>query len=79
MNLAGSSSKDKKYKALRHRIKDLVGSTNVPYGIPWKDIPEKTKSTLFEAARQDQPFLVPTKMTGLPTLGSNFCNSLEFH
>ncbi|KAK7452186.1 hypothetical protein VKT23_012289 [Stygiomarasmius scandens] len=61
MNLAGSSSKDQKYKALQRRVKDLVGHARIPYEVPWKDVPAKTKSTLFEAVRQDQPFLARYK------------------
>ncbi|KAF5309635.1 hypothetical protein D9758_018933 [Tetrapyrgos nigripes] len=57
MNLAGSVAKDVKYKALQRRVKDLVGHARVPYDIPWKDVAVQTKSLLFEAARQDQPFL----------------------
>ncbi|THU94656.1 hypothetical protein K435DRAFT_839781 [Dendrothele bispora CBS 962.96] len=57
MNLAGSVSKDGKYKALQRCVKDLVGHARVPYDIPWKQVPVQTKSLLYEAARQDQPFL----------------------
>ncbi|KAL1719391.1 hypothetical protein EV715DRAFT_290363 [Schizophyllum commune] len=59
MGLAGGpgSKKNDLYESILREVRDLVIQANLPWHLPWDDIPYEDRAKLCRAAREKAPFL----------------------